>query len=150
MTQESMGHVVYREDGAVWDERRAWDFVAEEGASALAAAEGSVVEVVLFRGAPWRGEVPPPPEVMDADGTNGNYVVIEHAHGERSLYCHLQDGTMAVTRGQKVKTGACIGAVGNTGWSLGPHLHFAVYRAWPDGTEGYETLEVAWAGPTSV
>jgi murein DD-endopeptidase MepM/ murein hydrolase activator NlpD len=54
----------------------------------------------------------------------GIYVVIDSPDGVRTLYGHLS--TLAVRRGQKVKQGATLGKVGNTGTSTGPHLHFEV------------------------
>ena len=55
---------------------------------------------------------------------NGYGKVIEIKHGnERStLYAHLS--SMHVKVGQRVEQGQEIGAVGNSGWSTGPHLHF--------------------------
>ncbi len=52
----------------------------------------------------------------------GNVVQVNHG-GERStLYAHLS--RVDVRRGQRVEQGQRIGAVGMTGWSTGPHLHF--------------------------
>ncbi len=55
---------------------------------------------------------------------NGYGKVIEVRHGnERStLYAHLS--AVNVRKGERVAQGQHIGAVGNTGWSTGPHLHF--------------------------
>jgi murein DD-endopeptidase MepM/ murein hydrolase activator NlpD len=55
----------------------------------------------------------------------GKWTVIDHANGLATLYAH-QD-VIAVSPGQKVRTGDVIGYVGNTGFSTGPHLHFTVY-----------------------
>jgi murein DD-endopeptidase MepM/ murein hydrolase activator NlpD len=52
----------------------------------------------------------------------GNFVVIEHRFGLRSLYAHLS--TIEVSRGQSVGAGQRLGRVGSTGRSTGPHLHF--------------------------
>ncbi|MBN2036982.1 MAG: M23 family metallopeptidase [Chitinispirillaceae bacterium] len=55
----------------------------------------------------------------------GKAVVLEHPEtGLESIYAHL-DG-YAVTRGQWVKRGQCIGFMGNTGKSTGPHLHYEI------------------------
>ena len=52
----------------------------------------------------------------------GNVVQIKHG-GERStLYAHLS--RMDVRKGQRVEQGQRVGAVGMTGWTTGPHLHF--------------------------
>ena len=52
----------------------------------------------------------------------GNFVVVEHRFGLRSLYAHLS--TIEVSRGQNVGAGQRLGRVGSTGRSSGPHLHF--------------------------
>lgn len=52
----------------------------------------------------------------------GNCVVIRHYNGLESLYGHLSK--LAVTSGQHVNSGECIGLGGNTGYSFGSHLHF--------------------------
>jgi murein DD-endopeptidase MepM/ murein hydrolase activator NlpD len=58
--------------------------------------------------------------------SNGNYVVITHHSGYRTLYAHLN--VIRVKSGAYVKTGEHIGDVGTTGISTGPHLHFTVYK----------------------
>jgi len=58
------------------------------------------------------------------DGVSGRYVVIDHGHGVRTSYCHLD--AVHVSRGQRVEPGERIGLSGNTGRSTGPHLHFVV------------------------
>lgn len=54
----------------------------------------------------------------------GNTVVIDHGMGLFTSYYHLD--TIDVVKGQKVKKGDVIGTVGTTGFSTGPHLHYAV------------------------
>ena len=54
----------------------------------------------------------------------GNYVMIEHANGTRTLYGHLQKRLVEV--GDIVEGGQLIGKGGNTGRSSGPHLHFEI------------------------
>ena len=56
----------------------------------------------------------------------GNLVVLDHGFGYETYYAHLNE--FNVKRGQKVKRGEIIGFVGNTGLSLGPHLHYEVHR----------------------
>jgi murein DD-endopeptidase MepM/ murein hydrolase activator NlpD len=60
------------------------------------------------------------------DGTSGNYVVITHHSGYRTLYAHMS--VIRTKTGTYVKTGDVIGDVGSTGLSTGPHLHFTVYK----------------------
>ncbi len=55
-------------------------------------------------------------------GGFGNAIVISHGLGYSTLYGHLSRIDVAV--GQQVQSGDQIGAIGSTGWSTGPHLHF--------------------------
>ena len=69
----------------------------------------------------------------------GNTVVI--AHGPfTTLYGHLQ--SVSVSCGQDVIPGSVVGAVGNTGNSSGPHLHFEV--RWLDNPTDPLTIGVGW------
>ena len=54
----------------------------------------------------------------------GNAIVVDHGGGIATLYGHVS--RFGVRVGQKVTAGETIGAVGNTGNSTGPHLHFEV------------------------
>lgn len=54
----------------------------------------------------------------------GNTVIIEHGYGLKSFYYHMN--SIAVKEGDMVKQGQQVGAVGTTGFSTGPHLHFAM------------------------
>ena len=56
--------------------------------------------------------------------TLGNSIIVRHGYGIETIYGHLEE--IGVTRGQRVKRGEAIGAVGNTGRSTGPHLHYQV------------------------
>lgn len=74
----------------------------------VAAATGSVVT------AGWNG------------GGYGNYVVIDHGNGYRTLYGHLLNNSMVVKAGDKVSQGQKLGNMGSTGRSTGTHLHFEI------------------------
>jgi len=56
----------------------------------------------------------------------GKHIRIDHGFGYVSLYAHLSKYN--VRRGQKVKRGDIIGFVGNTGRSIGPHLHYEILK----------------------
>ena len=56
----------------------------------------------------------------------GNYVEIRHPNGYASRYGHLKNGSISVERGQSVAARQRIGAIGSSGSSDGPHLHFAL------------------------
>jgi len=57
----------------------------------------------------------------------GKWVLIRHNNGLTTLYAHLS--SVNVSTGQAVSTGDIVGYSGNTGYSLGPHLHFTVYAS---------------------
>ena len=56
----------------------------------------------------------------------GNYVIITHHSGYKSLYAHMSQITCK--KGNFVYTNTVIGRVGSTGQSTGPHLHWTVYK----------------------
>lgn len=55
----------------------------------------------------------------------GNYVIVEHYDGGKTLYAHMKNRNVTVN--QKVKQGQTIGYVGSTGTSTGNHLHYEVW-----------------------
>jgi len=68
----------------------------------------------------------------------GNYVCILHEDGTSAYYYHIRQYGANVKVGQKVEKGSLIAWSGNTGYSSGPHLHFAVYRV----IDGYTARSV--------
>ncbi len=83
------------------------DFSAEEGEPVLAAADG-----VVYR--------------TGTDADNGNYIILLHENGEVTYYAHCATVMEEMTPGTVVSCGDRIAAAGNTGKSMGTHLHFAV------------------------
>lgn len=59
-------------------------------------------------------------------GGYGNQVVINHGYGHETLYAHLS--AIEVNEGDRIRRGDVIGALGSTGRSSGPHLHYEVHR----------------------
>ncbi len=60
-------------------------------------------------------------------GANGNFVRLLHDNGWYTLYLHLSRFAPGLTVGMRVQQGQAIGAVGTTGRSTGPHLHYEVH-----------------------
>jgi len=58
------------------------------------------------------------------DGGYGNMIDIRHADGTITRYAHMNE--LYVKEGQTVSQGQTIGAMGSTGFSTGPHLHFEI------------------------
>ena len=54
----------------------------------------------------------------------GNFVKIRHDDGTKTLYAHLQSGSVSVKTGDYVSKGQKLGRMGNTGNAQGIHLHF--------------------------
>jgi murein DD-endopeptidase MepM/ murein hydrolase activator NlpD len=84
------------------------DFAAPTGTPVRAAADGKVI----FAG--WKG-------------ANGKLIKIQHGSRYQTAYAHLHRISKGIKRGTRVTRGQVIGAVGTTGRSTGPHLHYAFY-----------------------
>ena len=86
-----------------WKQHKGIDYAAPIGTRVRAVGDG-VVE--------WAGP----------KGGYGNVVIIRHRGQYSTVYAHLS--RIAVKRGQRVAQDDTIGAVGQTGWATGPHLHY--------------------------
>ncbi len=91
-----------------------------EGSPIYAAKEGTVVEAQDYCGknacSRWK---------------EGTYLVIQHANDWYSIYAHMVKGSLKVNVGDHVTKGQVIGAMGQTGYATGYHLHFGIYKGWP-------------------
>jgi murein DD-endopeptidase MepM/ murein hydrolase activator NlpD len=77
-------------------------------------------------GTPIRAAMAGRVSLVGYDDILGNYVVINHHSGYRTLYGHMS--VIRTRTGAYVSAGERIGDVGSTGQSTGPHLHFTVYK----------------------
>lgn len=67
------------------------------------------------------------PPTTNSKVRGGNHIVIKN--GEvKILICHMQKNSIQPQKGDTVKTGEVIGLVGNTGFSIEPHLHIQAYQ----------------------
>jgi murein DD-endopeptidase MepM/ murein hydrolase activator NlpD len=87
----------------------------------IVAARGGIVFDVASKN--FRGGLDP-----KVDGPSANVVRILHDDGTHAVYAHLNTNTIRVEPGDHVVRGQYIADSGNTGYSSGPHLHFAVLR----------------------
>ena len=81
------------------------DFGVREGTKVFAAEDGEVIR------SQWGDR-------------GGRYLMIRHDDGRLTLYSHLS--VLRVVSGERVERGQHIAETGNTGYSTGPHLHFAI------------------------
>jgi murein DD-endopeptidase MepM/ murein hydrolase activator NlpD len=104
-------------DGA--DSAYAVDLALPDGTPVYAARAGIVINLRhdAFRGAPS-------PLLLD----QANMVEVLHDDGTIAVYAHLHWDSVRVQPGQHVRRGEYLADSGNTGFTTGPHLHFAVLR----------------------
>lgn len=58
----------------------------------------------------------------------GNVVILKHGDGWTSAYAHMRKGSIRVKKGDRVKRGDILGYVGLSGYTIFPHVHFAVRK----------------------
>lgn len=108
---------IYDGDGSRLEQHYAF------GEEVFAVADGTVVLV-------QDGKPEMAPNILMKATTNddygGNYVILEITRNVFALYLHLHPGSLTVKVGDVVKAGAPLAKIGNTGPSLGPHLHFSI------------------------
>jgi murein DD-endopeptidase MepM/ murein hydrolase activator NlpD len=105
--------------GRVYDQHTGSDYPMPLRSDVAAARDGTVIDTEGAYGTAQFGDF-------------GNFVLIEHADGRRTLYYHLAssaDGGIAVAVGQAVLAGQRVGRSGCSGKCFGAHLHFEL-RTW--------------------
>ncbi len=96
------------------------DIAMPVGTDIVAARDGIVFDVASDN---YRSGLNP-----KIDGPSANVVRILHDDGTYAIYAHLNWNSIRVRPGDRVRRGQYIADSGNTGFSSGPHLHFAVVR----------------------
>jgi hypothetical protein len=93
------------------------------GADIHAVADGPVVAIVdgLPEQVPGKN-----PTGLALDQYGGNHIVQDIGDGNYAFYAHLKTGSVKVKPGDQLTTGQAVAALGNTGNSDAPHLHFHV------------------------
>jgi murein DD-endopeptidase MepM/ murein hydrolase activator NlpD len=102
------------------DSYYAVDITMPVGTNVYSARAGTVFEVASTN---FRGGIDP-----ERDLPAANLIRILHDDGTYAVYAHLNWNTIRVQPGDTVEKGEYIADSGNTGFSTGPHLHFAVIR----------------------
>lgn len=105
---------------AAADSRHAVDIAMPIGTDIFAARSGIVFDVSSDN---YEGGLDPV-----RDGPSANVVQILHDDGTYAVYAHLNWNSIRVRPGDRVARGQYIADSGNTGFSSGPHLHFAVLK----------------------
>lgn len=120
------------------DSQYALDVAMPVGTDVVAARGGIVFEVASNN---FRGGLN-----LQRDGRSANIVRILHDDGTFAIYAHLNWNSIRVRPGDRVRVGDYIADSGNTGYSSGPHLHFAVQR---NSGMRVESLPIFFKGPNS-
>lgn len=142
----TLNHPLIRKMGITTNmQRYAWDFmmvdehgdIAHSGGKELkdyfgfgqpiyAPGDGTVVEVRvgLPDDPPDRPSLLPDDFIAEPILSMGNYVSIDHGTGEFSLIGHCQQDSITVNEGDAVNKGEAIANLGNSGWTIRPHLHY--------------------------
>lgn len=100
------------------------------GVPVIAMADGRVLR--MRDGEPDRLIATDEDRAAVADRECGNGVIVEHAEGYETQYCHLRQGSIVVAPGDTVSKGDRIGEIGASGMAQFPHVHATVRK---DGVE---------------
>jgi murein DD-endopeptidase MepM/ murein hydrolase activator NlpD len=110
------------------------------GAEVIAVADAKVVATKdgIIENVPFSPTMAVP---ITLETVGGNHVILDLCVGRYAFYAHLQQGSLKVRVGDRVRRGQSIGLLGNTGNSTAPHLHFHVTDGnSPLGSEGLPFL----------
>jgi len=118
------------------ESRYAVDIAMPIGTDIHAARAGIVFEVASTN---FRGGIDP-----ERDAESANIIRILHDDGTHAVYAHLNWNGIRVRPGDRVERGEYIADSGNTGYSSGPHLHFAVMQ---NLGMRLESLPITFEGP---
>jgi murein DD-endopeptidase MepM/ murein hydrolase activator NlpD len=86
----------------------------------------AAIDLAAATGTPIKAAMDGKVSSVGLNATYGKYVILSHANGYQTLYAHMN--LISVNQGDTVYQNTKIGEVGSTGYSTGPHLHFAVYK----------------------
>jgi len=99
--------------------------VMQAGVAVKAAAAGRVI--ALRNGMPDIVVTDERSKTIQKQGC-GNVLIVGHGNGWQTRYCHLKKESLLVKKGDRVSAGQVIAAVGLSGLTEFPHLHFMVQR----------------------
>ena len=134
VSQAAPTHITHREPSSF----NAVDIEMPVGTQIYAARGGTVIEVAsrFFEGGP-----------DPSKARNANIVRVLHPDGTMAIYAHLNWDSIRVKPGQVVRRGEYIADSGNTGFTTGPHLHFAVQR---NAGMRLESVPIEFSGPAGT
>jgi murein DD-endopeptidase MepM/ murein hydrolase activator NlpD len=86
----------------------------------------AAVDLAASTGTPVKAASDGKVSALGFNSTYGKFIVLSHDNNYQTMYAHLN--AVSVKQGERVTQGVKIGEVGSTGYSTGPHLHFAMYK----------------------
>ncbi|WP_294228783.1 M23 family metallopeptidase [uncultured Shimia sp.] len=126
---ESDGHLDHTCGPLSYDGHKGTDFALpttdamDAGVNVMAAANG----VVLGTRDGMIDKVIATEDIPNLNGKDcGNGLSIDHGDGWVSQYCHMKQGSVAVSQGDKIARGQVLGQIGLSGRTQFPHLHISI------------------------
>ncbi len=124
------GRLDYRCGTRTQDDHNGTDIaVADLAAMARGVDVKAAADGIVFRLRTGMPDVPVTQETSEeiTKHSCGNIVILRHAGGWQTSYCHMKQGSIQLERGDSVRAGDIIGQVGLSGLTEFPHLHFMVH-----------------------